>query len=859
MLVKASPRYSYLSMAHNILVTGAAGYVGGSVFADFLSREDGPVRTANIYGAVRAADQVQPVSKLGNSIRLDLSDEHTVMDTILNYQIDIVIHAASSIVTSLALNLIKALGKRREVSGQQTYFIHSSVITVFAEEAGWPYGEARDDGPLFTREKELAPEHHPVRTTNIAVIETAKELGVEAFNVPLPTVYGRGTGAVRKLSVRIPAYVRIGMKHRIIHKFPEDGNPPGIHIADLTELYAVIVEHILRQEKIPSGDKGYYFAIAHKVPWWRTIDLLAQQMHRRGLVNEPTPRTWPTYEMAADCLKFPARYVRAMGASTGDMIAINGPKLGWQPKWDQNRFLESLDQEIQDVLDLDTLQPFPAETPRAKMERIYESTKDLVLTNPLLYGGLAFLSWYAVSTFLTWYRLSHIPVASIFENLSKKYGPLVRIGPNDILTSDVELLRRSSAVRGTYDKSDWYYAIRWQPYTDNTVTIKEHGIHDRQKAKIAIAYNTSGREVDLIEPTVDEQVLEMIRLLDDKYAVEPGKASGQVPLLDFSNLSVYLTMDVITRAVFGEEFGHLKTDSDITGFLTAVREGWPRVSTVAEWPVLRRLLFSRTYLGLFGPKTTDKTGYGKLMSAVVDRVRERFEDPKSAKRKDMLSSWMQHGLNQLECESDGLLALVAGSETTASVMRITMLSLLSSPTAYRKLKETVKQAIDEHGVSQPITFAECKDIPYLRAVIYEGLRMRPGTPGQFPKIVPPAGETINGTYIPGGTSVGMNVPSILKLTGAFGSDVDTFRPERFLEVDEAQKVEMERTVEMMFGSGRWMCAGKPIAFMELYKTFFELFRNFDFQLANPGKPWSSRSYLVFVDDDYFLKVTKAEV
>lgn len=73
-------------------------------------------------------------------------------------------------------------------------------------------------------------------------------------------------------------------------------------------------------------------------------------------------------------------------------------------------------------------------------------------------------------------------------------------------------------------------------------------------------------------------------------------------------------MDVITRAVFGEEFGHLKTDSDITGFLTAVREGWPKVSTVAEWPVLRRLLFSRTYLGLFGPKTTDKTGYGKLMS-----------------------------------------------------------------------------------------------------------------------------------------------------------------------------------------------------------------------------------------------------
>jgi hypothetical protein len=73
-------------------------------------------------------------------------------------------------------------------------------------------------------------------------------------------------------------------------------------------------------------------------------------------------------------------------------------------------------------------------------------------------------------------------------------------------------------------------------------------------------------------------------------------------------------MDIITRAAFGREFGHLKTDSDVTGFLTEIRDAWPMVSTVAEWPMARRLLFSRTYLSFFGPKPTDQTGSGKLMS-----------------------------------------------------------------------------------------------------------------------------------------------------------------------------------------------------------------------------------------------------
>ena len=100
--------------------------------------------------------------------------------------------------------------------------------------------------------------------------------------------------------------------------------------------------------------------------------------------------------------------------------------------------------------------------------------------------------------------------------------------------------------------------------------------------------------------------------------------------------------------------------------------------------------------------------------------------------------------------------------------------------------------------------------------------MRPGTAGAFSKVVPPQGEVVQGKFIPGGTLIAMNVPAMLRSAELFGSDANLFRPERWLEASEAKQGEMERQVEMMFGHGRLMCAGKPIAFMELFKTFFEV-------------------------------------
>lgn len=88
--------------------------------------------------------------------------------------------------------------------------------------------------------------------------------------------------------------------------------------------------------------------------------------------------------------------------------------------------------------------------------------------------------------------------------------------------------------------------------------------------------------------------------------------------------------------------------------------------------------------------------------------------------------------------------------------------------------------------------------------------------------MPPQGDTIAGYFIPGGTALGMNTASLTRSRVHFGDDADLFRPERFEEVDAAARAERERLVELVFGHGRWMCAGKPVAFMELNKALFEV-------------------------------------
>lgn len=184
---------------------------------------------------------------------------------------------------------------------------------------------------------------------------------------------------------------------------------------------------------------------------------------------------------------------------------------------------------------------------------------------------------------------------------------------------------------------------------------------------------------------------------------------------------------------------------------------------------------------------------------------------------------MNRGLSQTECEVEGLFMLVAGTESTASAIRCILTHAMTAPAVYRQLKAEIRAAVRDGRASSPIIQAEeARALPYLQAVLYEGIRMRPPLLGLMPKIVPPGGDTLAGRYVPAGTAICSNISSLLRSTAMFGADADVYRPERFMELGPEDRAVMERNTELVFGSGQWQCVGKNISFMEMNKIVFEV-------------------------------------
>ncbi|KAH8892118.1 cytochrome P450 [Thozetella sp. PMI_491] len=493
-------------------------------------------------------------------------------------------------------------------------------------------------------------------------------------------------------------------------------------------------------------------------------------------------------------------------------------------------------------------------------------TPDLfdILTRFLLPG---LILWWAFSAGLAWHRLRHVPgpilasfsylwliLMAIEGDAAKhlislmKYGSLVRISPKYVLTDDAETLRRLGAVRGRFGRDSWYHGFRQEPGVDSMLSTVDTAVHDRLKAQLASGYG--GRDTDL-EGGVNSQVQRLISAIRNRHLSTTEKAvpTDLIPLLRS------FTQDVITRLGYGCEFGFLDTDDDLYNYSYSVGKLATLIQLLCDWPFFRQVMNSKLLL-FARPRPTDKDGMGKVVCIARDIVQKRF-DSQDKSQTDMTGSFMRHGLSFEETEAEIFVQMLAGSDTTASALRATMLHIITCPRVYQRLKREIQAATDQDDVASPISLDQARKIPYLQAVIYEGLRMYPPALYGFFKTVPPEGEKIQGVFLPGGTCIGFNMLAVARSQIAFGSDAEVFRPERFLECDEVTKQEMERHIDLAFGYGRWMCAGKTVAFTELNKVIFELLREFDFQILRPGNAWHEVSTLGWIHRELMVSITEA--
>lgn len=95
-------------MYANILVTGAAGYIGGSIVADFKSSKDEVLRDAHISAAVRSEEQAHALRQLGvDAFCLDLSDEKAATEIVLQHNSMILCMAPTKL--DCVANLFKSI------------------------------------------------------------------------------------------------------------------------------------------------------------------------------------------------------------------------------------------------------------------------------------------------------------------------------------------------------------------------------------------------------------------------------------------------------------------------------------------------------------------------------------------------------------------------------------------------------------------------------------------------------------------------------------------------------------------------------------------------------------------------------
>ncbi|TLD14120.1 uncharacterized protein PgNI_02678 [Pyricularia grisea] len=204
-------------------------------------------------------------------------------------------------------------------------------------------------------------------------------------------------------------------------------------------------------------------------------------------------------------------------------------------------------------------------------------------------------------------RRSHLK----YKEACEEYGSIVRIGPNDLLTSSPELLMHMSGVRSPYFRTSWFYkSSRPRPGMDNVFSSsgpEGEATHTRKRQQLAPGY--AGKESPLMESTVDEQVKNLMTLLRERYK----SSEAHVKPVNVGYKFSFFTLDVISALSLGKAFGDLVNDQDMHGYMQAAEEAFGYLNAMAASP-FGMLMQIPLFHNLFGPHESDPKGLGKIVS-----------------------------------------------------------------------------------------------------------------------------------------------------------------------------------------------------------------------------------------------------
>ena len=127
-----------------------------------------------------------------------------------------------------------------------------------------------------------------------------------------------------------------------------------------------------------------------------------------------------------------------------------------------------------------------------------------------------------------------------------------------------------------------------------------------------LANQYSGKENLHLEESIDNRILDLIKLIETKYISD----SSHIRPVNFARTAQFLTLDVITDVAFGEPFGDLVADEDRHEYIDTIG----RLIRVLRWfipyPGLTDLMAIPWIGRRMLPSAGDDIGVGKVMGCV---------------------------------------------------------------------------------------------------------------------------------------------------------------------------------------------------------------------------------------------------
>ncbi|KAF7533672.1 hypothetical protein G7054_g6888 [Neopestalotiopsis clavispora] len=414
------------------------------------------------------------------------------------------------------------------------------------------------------------------------------------------------------------------------------------------------------------------------------------------------------------------------------------------------------------------------------------------------------------------------------HQLHLKYGPVLRLMPNELAFTDPQAWKDIYGHRQghpQFHKDPIHVGSVQDIPGATTLTMADDANHSRQRRTLAHAFSQKAllEQESIIRGYVD--------LLVEKLT--PFANNGQqVNMCDWFN---FTTFDIIGDMAFGRPFGCLREGvfhswvSLITQTIKAgaFEQATRRMFQTNSWPqqMLVKLI----------PSSLREKRYRHLELS-REKCLQRIEEGVTREHNDFLYYILRQnkkgGVSQNEIILNSALFIVAGSETTASLLSGLLMWLLRTPHAYHRLTTEIRSNFSE---AKSMSFLALQELTYMNACIDEALRIFPPIPTGLTRTVPEGGDTVAGEFIAGGTTVSVYSWAATHSPDNFARP-NEFVPERWLEDAEhqARYASDNKEASQAFSLGPRGCIGKHLSYLELRLILGNLLWHFDLERSDLG-------------------------